>query len=120
MVKKSRFIFICLTFFTALLLFSACTTKKDSKENKTGGYSQSTKLTESDKKIFEEATAKLVGVEYEPLKVSTQVVNGTNYKFYAKATTVSPEKKEYYADIYVYKSLDDEKPELVKIKELDK
>ena len=51
-----------------------------------GGWSSFGPVTSEDKKVFNEATSGLIGVDYTPEKVSTQVVNGTNYRFQCSAT----------------------------------
>lgn len=56
-----------------------------------GGWSEFRPLTAEDKKVFDEATQGLVGVRYEPLMVSTQIVAGTNYKYMCNAYPVIAE-----------------------------
>lgn len=59
-----------------------------------GGWSPfNTHLTPDEMQVFNQATAGMVGAKYEPIAVSTQVVNGINYKFFCnsnKATMSSP------------------------------
>ncbi|MCU1722845.1 MULTISPECIES: hypothetical protein [unclassified Pseudomonas] len=50
-----------------------------------GGWSAYHPLTAQDKKVFQEALHGFVGVQYTPLEVSTQVVNGTNYRYLSNA-----------------------------------
>lgn len=50
-----------------------------------GGWLPYHPLTAQDKKVFEEALKGFVGVHYTPLEVSTQVVNGTNYRYLSNA-----------------------------------
>lgn len=67
-----------------------------------GGYSPFRALTAEDTAIFQSATNSLVGVTYEPLLVSTQIVNGTNYLFIALATVVNDSTtSKYYVSIQV-------------------
>ena len=53
-----------------------------------GGWTPYHPLTAEDKKIFDEAMKGIIGVIYTPQSVSTQVVNGTNYRF--KCTSSLP------------------------------
>ncbi|AZD08486.1 hypothetical protein C4K26_3083 [Pseudomonas chlororaphis] len=55
-------------------------------ENFVGGWTPYHELTPKDREVFKEALAGFVGVQYTPEKVSTQVVNGTNYRYLSKAT----------------------------------
>lgn len=68
-----------------------------------GAFGEERALTAEEEEIFSEATAELVGVEYTPLAVSTQVVAGTNYRFRCSGETAteSQETKEYYVTVYV-------------------
>lgn len=61
-----------------------------------------TNLTPEDKKIFQEAMGGLVGVTYTPLAVSTQVVNGTNYKFFCNAKAVHPGATNEGAMVHIH------------------
>ena len=70
-----------------------------------GGSTEFHPLTSHDTYVFNTAIANLVGVSYEPLLVSTQVVNGTNYTFIAKATTTTNPPKTYYVMITVFEAL---------------
>jgi hypothetical protein len=70
-----------------------------------GGYTQERDLTAEDTALFAAATTELIGVNYEPLKVATQVVAGTNYKFYCKATNVVPDAEERYVYVTIFVSL---------------
>jgi hypothetical protein len=67
-----------------------------------GGYTEERDLTAEDTEIFAAAMEGFDGVRYEPLKVSTQVVAGTNYKFYCKATNATPDAKERYVYVTIY------------------
>lgn len=84
-------------------------------ENIVGGYTEQRDLTSEDLKIFSEAMEEFAGVTYEPLKVSTQVVAGKNYKFYCKAIVVYPNAEPHYAYVYIFKPLGDEKPVITEI-----
>ncbi|MFV0411899.1 MAG: hypothetical protein ACK5L3_01350, partial [Oscillospiraceae bacterium] len=68
-----------------------------------GAFREERELTADEKELFEKAVAELVGVKYEPIRVSTQVVNGTNYKFLCKGTAADANmtESEYYVTIYL-------------------
>ena len=57
-----------------------------------GGWTPYHKLTKENKTIFDEALKDILGVNYSPNQVSTQVVAGTNYRF--KCTAYLPYSKE--------------------------
>jgi hypothetical protein len=67
-----------------------------------GGWTPFRELTTADEKVFKEATQQLLGVKYTPLSVSTQVVEGTNYRFLCDGKVVSPnaETQQYMVQIY--------------------
>ena len=54
--------------------------------------------------VFQTATADLTGVTYEPISVRTQLVNGTNYTYIAKATPMTATQVPYYVTISVYEA----------------
>lgn len=61
--------------------------------NLPGGYTPYTcTISNEAKEAFGEAVRKLLGVRYFPVAVATQVVSGTNYKFFCntEAVTVRP------------------------------
>lgn len=71
--------------------------KKHSGTQVVGGYTKQRNLTKEDKQIFKKTYKgkdKLT-----PLSVSTQVVNGTNYRFVCK------DKHGRYVTVVIYKSL---------------
>ncbi|NLW77948.1 MAG: hypothetical protein GXY32_00855 [Ruminococcaceae bacterium] len=95
---------------------SAVEAPSSESEQMPGGYTEERELTDADLEVFNVAMENLVGATYEPLKVATQVVNGTNYRFYAKKTTVTAEPEESYVYVYIYQSLDaSEKPTITEI-----
>lgn len=49
-----------------------------------------TEISKEESDVFKKATGQLVGVNYQPLAVSTQIVSGVNYKFFCNATPVYP------------------------------
>ena len=64
-------------------------------------------LTQEEKEIFEKATAEMLSVKYEPIRViATQIVNGTNYAYLvAQSKVVENPTKEFYI-IKIYKDLE--------------
>lgn len=70
-----------------------------------GAYTKFRPLTKEDKKVFDLALEGLVGVDYEPLIVATQVVAGTNYKFVCNATIVYPDSIPFLAMVKVFAPL---------------
>lgn len=59
--------------------------------NNPGGWSSwRFPATEDENKILEEALDDLIGVEYDSLGATSQVVAGVNYAFFAKGTPVLP------------------------------
>ena len=80
-----------------------------------GAFGEDRALTAEDRAVFDEAMEGLMGVSYEPLLVSTQVVAGLNYRFTAEATVVAPDAQPTKVFIYIFQPLGDEPPELVEI-----
>lgn len=69
-----------------------------------GGWSSYHNLTSEDKEIFNEAMNGLVGVHYDPTSVSSQIVNGTNYRFKCNAS-IPPAEVIWEAIVEIYKPL---------------
>lgn len=70
-------------------------------ENLVGGWTAYSKLTPKDEEVFKQALAGFVGVNYTPELVSSQVVNGTNYRYQSKATLPgSPSTWQAIVEIY--------------------
>lgn len=88
------FLAVTIIFFT----LTGCSSKKET----TGAYSEQRAITANDTEIFKTALGDKAS-NYELLKVATQVVAGTNYKFYAKDNTVQDNTFVY---IVVFVSLD--------------
>ncbi len=95
-------------------LLSACTPSANEPEQVAGGYTDDRAITDEDMEIFNKATAENVGVTLEPSLVATQVVSGTNYRFTATSTPVSPDAESKQVYVYIYVPLDGE-PELTEI-----
>ncbi|MBC3954360.1 MULTISPECIES: hypothetical protein [Pseudomonas] len=79
-----------------------------------GGWSPYRELTPKDQEIFNEALAGLLGVNYTPNLVSTQVVNGTNYRYQANATVPGPTPYTWQAIVEIYAPINGD-PHLVQI-----
>lgn len=71
-----------------------------------GGWTAFEELSRQAIMVFSEATNGLVGVDYEPLFVKSQVVAGTNYKFLCKARTITQTPEVFIALVSVFKPLD--------------
>lgn len=72
--------------------------------NERGGYSVHPELGEKELAIFREALKLHVGVDFKPLAVASQVVNGVNYIFICTGRPVVPnsETKLYAIKIYTH------------------
>ena len=80
------------------------TAQNQTEEPVMGMWSAYSKLTPQDKEIFEEALEGFVGINYRPLTVSTQVIEGTNYHFKCMAC-LPPNAVMWEALIKIYKPL---------------
>lgn len=69
-----------------------------------GGWTEYRSLSEEDQKVFDKALNGLVGVQYTPIAVATQVVNGVNYSFFCNAQIVIPNSPNQAAMISVHLS----------------
>ncbi|WP_336981144.1 MULTISPECIES: hypothetical protein [unclassified Cedecea] len=69
-----------------------------------GGWTAYHPLTAQDRKVFEKALNGHLGVDYEPQKVKTQVVAGTNYRFLCEAS-VPPSTAVWEAIVEIYAPL---------------
>ncbi|WP_299178932.1 hypothetical protein [uncultured Chryseobacterium sp.] len=78
-----------------------------------GGWTKYHPLTAEDKKVFEEAMSGFVGVMYTPELVSTQVVNGTNYRYKCTAS-IPPSDVVWEAIVEIYAPIEG-KPHIVSI-----
>lgn len=78
-----------------------------------GGWTKYHTLTPEDQQVFTEAMNGFVGVKYAPNEVSTQLVNGTNYRFKC-AASMPPSDVVWQAIVEIYKPIDG-KPHVVAI-----
>ncbi|MDR0893493.1 MAG: protease inhibitor I42 family protein [Mediterranea sp.] len=67
-----------------------------------GGWSDFAPLSEDDTKVFGSALKGLVGVDYTPVLVSYQIVDGKQYRFFCISKTVTAVPKYGTAMITVY------------------
>ena len=70
-----------------------------------GGWTAYGPLNEEAKQVFDKALQGLLGVNYEPLVVASQVVSGTNYSFFCNAQVVAPNTPNQGAMVAIYVDL---------------
>lgn len=72
-----------------------------------GGYTAFRAVTPADLDVFEKAMKPIMGVQYKPLSVATQVVAGINYKFVCDMIIISAEPfSAGVAIVTIFESLD--------------
>ena len=64
-----------------------------------------TQISKEEMNVFKQAV-NLVGVEYTPIAVSTQIVAGTNYRFFCNAQGVYPGATPEGAIVQIYQPLE--------------
>jgi len=62
-----------------------------------------TEISKEDIELFKKVTDPLFGVKYSPVAVASQVVNGTNYRFFCNAKAVYPTAVNDAAMVFVFK-----------------
>lgn len=73
-----------------------------------GGWTAySTTISAEETQIFKDALGGMVGVNYSPIAVSSQVVAGTNYHFFCNAQVVYPNAPNTAVLITIFKPLND-------------
>ena len=81
-----------------------------------GAYTPySSKISKQDEKVFNAALKGITGVNYTPIAVATQVVEGMNYRFFCNAKDVYPNSINEAALIEIYQPLKGE-PKICQIK----
>lgn len=70
-----------------------------------GGWKIHDRITDADIRVLKTALNGLVGVDYKPEMLATQVVNGTNYCFICKSIGAMPNNQEGISKIMIYKPL---------------
>ncbi len=84
-----------------------------------GGWTPySTSVSAEAKKVFDSVIKGLVGVQYSPLAVATQVVSGTNYRFFCNAKGVYPGALNEGVIVHIYQPLN-ESAHITSIKKVD-
>lgn len=71
-----------------------------------GGWTAYHKLTAEDQAVFDQALKGLVGMQYTPSEVASQVVAGTHYRFKCKSTVPLAKPIHGEAMVQIFKSLD--------------
>lgn len=67
-----------------------------------GGWSPFQKLAPEDQSFFEEAMKGFVGMNYTPEKVSKQIVNGMNYRFFSYGIPATQGEHSFPAIVKIY------------------
>jgi len=62
-----------------------------------------TEISKEELEVFKKVTDCLLGVKYSPVAVATQVVNGSNYRFFCNTKAVYPNAINDAAMVFVYK-----------------
>ncbi|SFA98770.1 hypothetical protein [Clostridium frigidicarnis] len=86
--------------------------------NSFGGWIVQQCVSCENREVLDIALEGFVGSTFEPLLVATQVVNGMNYLFIAKSTSVTEQPKTGLVKIYVTATPAGHKPRLVNIERL--
>jgi len=72
----------------------------------TGAYTAyRTEISKEEMNVFNTAIKGILGVNYTPLTVSTQVVSGINYRFFCNAKGVYPNALNEGAIVEIYQPL---------------
>lgn len=82
---------------------------------KPGGWSQFENLTDKESHIFEKAMKELVGANYTPKKVSKQVVNGMNYRFFCYGTLATLGAETFPAIVKIHVASGNDQPQVMDI-----
>lgn len=106
----TRTISVIVCFVMLLGVFVGCSSNKAPSSQITGAYTEDRDLTAEDRALFDKVISAMETTKtYDPLKVATQVVSGTNYRF---KVAVDDNGEKYEAHIVIYQPLDGE-PEFV-------
>ena len=72
-----------------------------------GGFTPfSCKISDEDAAMFKEALSPILGVDYQPVAMASQVVAGMNFAFFCNATVVVPGAPSYPAMVNIFRNLD--------------
>lgn len=80
-----------------------------------GGWSPFTEVTPEDGVVFEKAMEGLVGVKDTPKRVSKQIVNGTNYRFFCYGEPATQGEHSFPAIVTIYAAPGSSKPQITGI-----
>lgn len=69
-----------------------------------GAWTPFHKITPAEQEVFDIAMKNIIGVEYTPFSVSTQLVNGTNYRFKCTAS-IPPSDVIWEAMVHIYQPI---------------
>ena len=118
-MKKLIAVFVCFALLVSgIAVLAGCGKQKGKKEDPTengitggeiaGGWTKadSPAITEDFRKVFDNATQALTGMQYIPVAyLASQVVAGTNHRVLCKATATVPDAATTYAIVTVYEDL---------------
>ena len=80
-----------------------------------GGWIVQKSVSAENKKVLSTALTEFAGCTFKPIAVATQFVNGVNYVFIARSTTVTLPPKTGLVKIYVTATPAGQEPRLVNI-----
>jgi hypothetical protein len=58
-------------------------------------------INKTEGRIFDEVMEQIIGVEYKPVAIASQVVSGTNYAYLCEATIMNEAQTKYVAIVYI-------------------
>ena len=102
-------------FYEEVLPFHVEPASSDAVVTVPGGWSSFEPLTEEDRKVFDEAMKGLVGVSYIPEKVSKQVVNGLNLRYFCYGRRATQGEAKFPAIVKIHVAPGSDKPQLTEI-----
>lgn len=108
MKNITKMIIAIVAMLTLITIAATAVAAKNENRQTVGGWSEPevTEITPEMQEIFDEATDKLIGVNYKAVELlETQLVNGTNYKFLAESQVVYPGAQKKTVIITVYRDL---------------
>lgn len=90
------------------------------KENLVGAFGEQRDITEEEMEMFRSVTEGDGINVYTPLSVSTQVVAGTNYKFYCRLSDENAENNPSHCWLTIYKPLPGQgEPKVTSVEKVD-
>lgn len=83
-----------------------------------GGWTKFRMVKPEEQTMFHQVMT-LIGVQYEPFAVATQVVQGENYNFFCNAHAESNPPRDYAAQVHIFRPLPEQgTPMVVSISEI--